>query len=66
MNLDIQFKLRVLSKLSGMEATIGRLVGIFHDEDYREGLFGSILQSASSQKISTFEQSIQLLTTTKY
>ncbi|TXK82572.1 McrB family protein [Paenibacillus sp. N3.4] len=59
--LDIQFKQRVLSKLSGMEATIGRLVGLFHGEDYQEGHLTRILQSASSQKISTFEQSIQLL-----
>lgn len=59
--LDIQFKQRVLSKLTGMESTIGRLVGLFHGEDYQEGELTRILESASSQKISTFEQSIQLL-----
>jgi hypothetical protein len=59
--IDIQFKQRVLSKLSGMEATIGRLVGVFHGDDYQEGHLASILQSVSSQKISTFEHSIQLL-----
>lgn len=59
--IDIQMKQRVLSKLTGMEATIGSLVGIFIGEDYQEGLLASILLSASNQKISTFEQSIQLL-----
>jgi hypothetical protein len=59
--LDIQFKQRVLSKLSGMEATIGALIGSYHGEDYQEGQLATILQYADSQKISTFEQSIELL-----
>ncbi|MBB3155034.1 hypothetical protein FHS16_005141 [Paenibacillus endophyticus] len=58
---DIQLKQRVLSKLSGMEATIGTLVGIFHGENYEEGTLTGILQFAHSQRISSFEQSIELL-----
>lgn len=59
--LDIQFKQRVLSKISGMEATIGRLVGEFHGDVYQEGELVRILQAVSSQKSSTFEHSLQML-----
>lgn len=59
--LDIQLKQRVLSKLSGMEAAIGALIGSFHGEKFEEGILTAILKSDSSQRISDFEQSIELL-----
>lgn len=59
--LDIQLKQRVFSKLSGMESTIGALVGTFHGENYEEGFLAKILQFADSQRISDFEQSIEFL-----
>ncbi|SDT09755.1 hypothetical protein SAMN05444162_3076 [Paenibacillaceae bacterium GAS479] len=59
--LDIQLKQRVFSKLSGMETTIGALVGTYHGENYEGGFLTETLQSAESQQISDFEQSIEFL-----
>lgn len=57
--LDIQFKQRVLSKISGMESVISSLVGSYDGDDYTEGLLAKALRSAPH--VSAFERSVGLL-----
>lgn len=58
---DIQIKQRILSKINGLESSIGNLVGNYHGDQYEEGIIVSLLQSPESQQIASFKQSIELL-----
>ena len=58
---DLQLKQRVLSKLSGSENMVGKLIGSYQGEKYQEGWLAKYLISKEAQQISTFRHSMQFI-----
>jgi hypothetical protein len=54
-------KQRVLSKLSGSENMVGKLIGSYQGEKYQEGWLAKYLISKEAQQISTFRHSMQFI-----
>jgi hypothetical protein len=58
---DLQLKQRVLSKLSGSENMVGKLIGSYQGEQYQEGTLAKYLVSPEAQQISTFRHSLKFM-----
>ncbi|MDY0407661.1 McrB family protein [Paracerasibacillus soli] len=58
---DMQVAQRVLTKIKGLESYVEPLVGIYRNGEYKPGSISELFQSEASQKVSSFERSLQLL-----
>jgi hypothetical protein len=59
---DLQIKQRILTKISGLETTIGSLVGNYHSEDnYQPGSIAELLLNGKYEHYSIFSESMKTL-----